>query len=135
MNVPEDWYLMELNLYQLPHLKLLNCLMEYFTGQLKFKIKYFVSSPLTCCQSFLIKSTMHNLEWTSGSVVLSNHPVRFYNSNLLVDNVFPERNETSPKILELAKNCIQSIFINHVRESIVDGYRDTCVNSGKLPLL
>ena len=37
-------------------------------------------------------------------------------------------NETSPEILELAKNCTQSIFINHVRESIVDGYRDTCVN-------
>ena len=37
-------------------------------------------------------------------------------------------NETSSEILELAKNCTQSIFINHVRESIVDGYRDTCVN-------
>ena len=37
-------------------------------------------------------------------------------------------NKTSPEILELAKNCTQSIFINHVRESIVDGYRDTCVN-------
>ena len=37
-------------------------------------------------------------------------------------------NETPPEILEQAKNCTQSIFINHVRESIVDGYRDTCVN-------
>ena len=27
-------------------------------------------------------------------------------------------NVTSPEILELAKNCTQSIFINHVRESI-----------------
>ena len=37
-------------------------------------------------------------------------------------------NETSPEIMEMAKNCTQYIFINHVRKSIVDGYRDTCVN-------
>ena len=37
-------------------------------------------------------------------------------------------NETFPEILERAKNCTQSIFIKHGRESIVDGYRDMCVN-------
>ena len=37
-------------------------------------------------------------------------------------------NETSPEIKEMAKNCTQYIFINHVRNSIVDGYRDACVN-------
>ena len=37
-------------------------------------------------------------------------------------------NETSPEIMEMAKNCTQYIFINHVRKSIVDGYRDACVN-------
>ena len=37
-------------------------------------------------------------------------------------------NETSPEIMEMAKNCTQHIFINHVRKSIVDGYRDVCEN-------
>ena len=37
-------------------------------------------------------------------------------------------NETSPEIMEMAKNCTHYIFINHVRKSIVDGYRDACVN-------
>ena len=36
-------------------------------------------------------------------------------------------NEISPEIIEMAKNCTQYIFINHVRKSIVDGYRDACV--------
>ena len=35
-------------------------------------------------------------------------------------------NETSPKIMEMAKNCTQYIFINHVSKSIVDGYKDAC---------
>ena len=40
-------------------------------------------------------------------------------------------NKTSPEIMEMVKNCTQYIFINHVihvRKSIVDGYRDACVN-------
>ena len=28
----------------------------------------------------------------------------------------------------MAKNCTQYIFINHVRKSIVDDYRDACLN-------
>ena len=32
------------------------------------------------------------------------------------------------EIMEIAKNCTQYIFINHVRKSIVDGCRDACVN-------
>ena len=37
-------------------------------------------------------------------------------------------NETSPEIMEMAKNCTQYIFINHVRKGIVDGYRDAYEN-------
>ena len=37
-------------------------------------------------------------------------------------------NETSPEIMEMAKNCTQYIFINNVRKNIVDGYWDACVN-------
>ena len=38
-------------------------------------------------------------------------------------------NETSPEIMEMARNCTQYIFINHARKGIVDGYRDVCVNT------
>ena len=38
-------------------------------------------------------------------------------------------NETSPEIMEMAKNCTQYHIINHVRKSIVDGYRDACINA------
>ena len=36
--------------------------------------------------------------------------------------------EISTEIMEMAKNCTQYIFINHVRKSIVDGYRDAFKN-------
>ena len=32
------------------------------------------------------------------------------------------------EIIEMAKNCTQYISINHVKKSIVDEYRDACVN-------
>ena len=30
--------------------------------------------------------------------------------------------------MEMAKNCTQYIYINHVKKSTVDGYRDACEN-------
>ena len=33
-------------------------------------------------------------------------------------------NETSPENMEMAENCTQYIYINHIRISIVDGYSD-----------
>ena len=37
-------------------------------------------------------------------------------------------NEISAEIMEMAENCTQYIFINHVRKIIVGGYRDAYVN-------
>ena len=36
--------------------------------------------------------------------------------------------EALPETMEMAENCTQYILVNHVRKSIVDRYRDACVN-------
>ena len=46
----------------------------------------------------------------------------------LRDQLISTLNETSPRIMEIAGNCTQYIYINHIRKCIVDGYRDACVN-------
>ena len=71
---------------------------------------------------FSIGATNYNLRYPNLQLPRIKHEFpKFSLRYQLINNL----NETSPEILELAKNCTQSIFLKDVRESIVDGYRDT----------
>ena len=74
---------------------------------------------------FLIDATNYNLRNPDLQLPKIRH--EFPRSSLRYQ-LISTLNETSPKIMEMAENCTQYIFIKHVRKRIVDGYREAYVD-------
>ena len=101
----------------------------YYLAVLKFYSKLINNNLPHCFNDYMppfsIGATNYNLRNPNLQLPRIKHEFPKFSLRYQLIN---KLNETSPEILKQAKNCTQSIFINHVRENIVDGYRDTCVN-------